>query len=73
MCNNFYLQDKRVEEHLQDLQREANQQRIVADLPRHRRSVGKHIVSRLGTQLMALGTWLERVEQHDKEAVATYR
>ena len=73
MYNNFYLQDKRVEEHLQDLQREANQQRIVADLPRHRRSVGKHIVSRLGTHLVALGTWLERVEQHDKEAVATYR
>ena len=73
MCNNFYLQDKRVEEHLQDLQREANQQRIVADLPRHRRSVGKHIISRLGTQLVALGTWLERVEQHDKQAVATYR
>jgi hypothetical protein len=33
MYNNYYLQDKRVEEHLQDLQREANQQRIVADLP----------------------------------------
>ena len=73
MCNNFYLQDKRVEEHLQDLQREANQQRIVADLPRHRRSLGEHIVSRLGTRLVALGTWLERVEQHDKQAVATYR
>ena len=40
MYNNFYLQDKRVEEHLQDLQREANQQRIVANLPRDRRSVG---------------------------------
>ncbi|MFL5592433.1 MAG: hypothetical protein ACJ797_19880 [Ktedonobacteraceae bacterium] len=73
MYNNFYLQNKRVEEHLQDLQREANQQRIVADLPRHRRSLGKHIVSRLGTQLVALGTWLEHIEQHDKEAVATYR
>ena len=73
MCNNFFLKEKRVEEHLQDLQREANQQRIVADLPRDRRSVGKHIVSRLGTHLVALGTWLERVEQHDKEAVATYR
>ena len=73
MYNNFYLQDKRVEEHLQDLQREANQQRIVADLSRNRRSVGKHIVSRLGTRLVALGTWLERVEQHDKQAVATYR
>ena len=73
MYNNFYLQNKRVEEHLQDLQREANQQRIVADLPRHRRSLGKHIVSRLGTQLVALGMWLERIEQHDKEAVATYR
>ena len=73
MYNNFYLQDKRVEEHLQDLQREANQQRIVADLPRDRRSVGKHIISRLGTHLVALGTLLERVEQHDKEAVVTYR
>ena len=73
MYNNFYLQDKRVEEHLQDLQREANQQRIVADLLRDRRSVGKHMVSRLGTRLVALGTWLERVEQHDKKAVATYR
>ena len=73
MYNNFYLQDKRVEDHLQDLQREANQQRIVADLSRNRRSVGKHIISRLGTCLVALGTWLERVEQHDKQAVATYR
>ena len=66
MYNNFYLQDKRVEEHLQDLQCEANQQRIVADLPRDRRSVGKHIISRLGTRLVALGMSLERVEQHDK-------
>ena len=73
MCNNFFLQDKRVEEHLQDLQREANQQRIVADLSRNQRSVGKRIISRLGTRLVALGTWLERVEQHDKEAVATFR
>jgi hypothetical protein len=73
MCNNFFLQDKRVEDHLQDMQREANQQRIVADLPRNWHSVGKHIISRLGTRLVALGTWLERVEQHDKEAVATYR
>lgn len=73
MYNNFYLQEKRVEEHQQALQREVNQERIVADLPRKRHSVGKHMVSRLGTQLVALGTWLERVEQHDKEAVATYR
>lgn len=73
MYNNFYLQEKRVEEHLQDLQREVNQERIAADLPGYRRSVGKHMVSRLGTYLVALGTWLERVEQHDKRAVATSR
>jgi hypothetical protein len=73
MCNNFYLQERQVEEHRQDLQHEADQQRIVAGLPGQRRSIGKHIVSRLGTRLVALGTWLERVEQHDKQAVATYR
>jgi len=73
MCNNFYLQERQVEEHRQDLQHEADQQRIVAGLSGQRRSIGKHIVSRLGTCLVALGTWLERVEQHDKQAVATYR
>lgn len=73
MCNNFYLQERQVEEHRQDLQHEANLQRVVAGLPDQRRSIGKHIVSRLGTRLVALGTWLERVEQHDKQAVATYR
>ena len=73
MYNNFYLQEKRVEEHLQDLQREVNQERIAASLPRIRPGVGKHIVSRLGTYLVALGTWMERIEQHDKQAVATHR
>ena len=73
MCNNFYLQEREVEEHLRDLQNEADRQRVVAVLPGQRRSIGKHIVSRLGTHLVALGTWLERVEQHDKQAVATYR
>jgi len=73
MCNNFYLQERQVEEHRRDLQHEADQQRVVAVLPGQRRSIGKHMVSRLGTRLVALGTWLERVEQHDKQAVATYR
>ena len=80
MCNNFYLQEREVEEHLRDLQNEADRQRVVAVLPGQRRrgqiyraSRWKHIVSRLGTRLVALGTWLERVEQHDKQAVATYR
>ena len=73
MCNNFYLQERQVEEHRQDLQHEADQQRIVAGLPGQRRNIGKHIVSRLGTRLVALGTWLERVEQYDEQAVATYR
>lgn len=73
MYNNFYLQEKRVEEHLQELQREVNQERIAAAVPRIRPGVGKHMVGRLGTHLVALGTWMERVEQHDKQAVATYR
>ena len=73
MYNNFYLQEKRVEEHLQELQREVNREHVAAALSRNRRSVGKHMVGRLGTYLVALGTWLERVEQRDKQAVATYR
>ena len=80
MCNNLYLHEKQVERHLQDLQHEANQQRIVARLHGQQHSGQmysapnwKHIVSRLGTHMVALGTWLERVEQHEKQAVATYK
>ena len=37
MCNNFYLQERQVEEHRRDLQHEADQQRVVAVLPGQRR------------------------------------
>ena len=73
MYNNFDLQMKRVEEHQQDLQREVDRERMAAALRGKRGSAGKHMVGRIGTYLVALGTWLERVGQHDKQAAATYR
>ena len=69
MSSNFYLQEKRSQEHIQDLQREIGQQRMAAELPRERHSIGRHLVSRLGARLVALGTWLERVERREGVAV----
>ena len=66
---NLYLQEKRAEEHLQDLQREIKQDRLVANLPTNRSHIGKHLIGRLGSQLIALGTWLERFEQHELRPV----
>lgn len=65
MCNNFFLQEKRIEEHVRDLQQEADQQRVATGLSRKRPGVAKHMLSRLGTRLVVLGTWLERIEQGD--------
>ena len=73
MYNNFDLRMKQVEEHRQDLQREVDRERMAAALSGKRGSAGKHMISRIGTYLVALGTWLEGVEQHDKHAAATYR
>jgi hypothetical protein len=62
MCQNLYLYERYVEEHLREMQRDMQRERMAADLSRQRPGVGRHMVSRLGKHLIALGTRLERVE-----------
>ena len=77
MCNNFHLQEKFVEEHVAEMQRQAYQQRLVAGLS-NKHSVARHMVSRLGRGLVMLGRWLEHVERDERSqrqvgAPATYK
>lgn len=84
MCNNFHLQERYVEKHVEELRRDIRQQRLAAALAKESGSVrsvgsvgsvGRHLVSRIGRGLVALGTWLEGVERSEKQVVspATYK
>ena len=63
MGPNIYLYHKALEEHYQDLLREAEKQRLLAQLPRHRRSMSRRIAGKLGVLLLKLGTRLKQFEQ----------
>jgi hypothetical protein len=67
MSNNLYLHEKRVEDRLQDMQRELAQAHLAESARGRRRNLGKRIVSRLGTYLVVFGTWLERAEPERKQ------
>ena len=59
MANNYYHSAKLAEAHRQDLLREAEQQRLVARLPRHR-SLSRRIAHNLGIFVIKLGMWLKQ-------------
>ena len=59
---NPYLYEKRIVEHCHDLQREAEQERMLAGLDRSRKSVLRHTIGRLGVLLVTLGIRLEQVK-----------
>ena len=67
MSNNLYLHEKLAGDRLQDMQREIQQGHLAASASRPRRNIGKHIVSKLGTHLVVVGTWLERAEPERKQ------
>ena len=60
---NFYLLEKAYEAHRQDLLREAERERLLAQLPRHRGRVSRHAAGKLGALLLWLGARLEQIEQ----------
>lgn len=68
MSTNLHIQDRLLAEHRQDMQREAEQQRMLAGLPKNHQSLGRHAVSRLGALLVTIGTWMEQVEQREQYA-----
>ena len=61
-----YTLEKMVLAHRQQLQREAEHERMLRALPTHSSQWMQHIAARLGTFLIALGTRLRQLEQPRK-------
>ncbi len=62
MVPNQYLYQKALEARHQDLRREAEGRRLLAQLPK-RRSMGRRAAGKLGLLLLKLGMWLKQLEQ----------
>jgi hypothetical protein len=63
MNSRIYPDEKILQAHYQDLLREAEKERLLAQLPRHRRSTIKRAAGKLGVLLLKLGAWLKQFEQ----------
>jgi len=63
MGPDMYLYQKAHEVHYQDLLREAEKEWLLAQLPRHRRSMIKRAAGKLGVLLLKLGARLKQYEQ----------
>jgi hypothetical protein len=62
MDSRTYLYEKIRQAHYQDLLREAEKERLLAQLPRHRHSTIKRAAGKLGVLLLKLGAWLKQFE-----------
>jgi hypothetical protein len=62
MNSNVYLDEKVRQAHYQDLLREAEKERLLAQLPRHHRSISRYAAGKLGVLLLKLGAWLKQFE-----------
>jgi len=61
MANNMYLYEKAREVYYQDLRREVEGRRLLAQLPRQ--SMGRQVAGKLGLLLLKAGAWLKQFEQ----------
>ena len=59
---NLYVHEHLVATHCQDMQREAEQSRLIARLPRKHRGVVRYAVGMLGRGLVTVGTRMRQVE-----------
>lgn len=57
-----YLDEKVRQAHYQDLLHEAEKERLLAQLPRHRRSLSRRTAGKLGVLLLKLGARLKQFE-----------
>ena len=62
MDSKVYLDEKVRQAHYQDLLREAEKRRLLAQLPRHRQSISRNAAGKLGLLLLKLGAWLKEFE-----------
>jgi hypothetical protein len=63
MDSKVYLDEKVRQAHYQDLLHEAEKERLLAQLPRHRRSISRYAAGKLGVLLLKIGAWLKQFEQ----------
>ncbi len=63
MNSKTYLDEKVRQVHYQDLLREAEKERLLAQLPSNRWSISRHAAGKLGVLLLKLGTRLKQFEQ----------
>ena len=63
MNSKIYLDEKVRQAHYQDLLHEAEKQRLLAQLPRDRRSISRIAAGKIGLLLLKLGTRLKQFEQ----------
>jgi hypothetical protein len=63
MDSKVYLDEKVRQAHSQDLLREAEKRRLLAQLPRHRSSISRRAAGKFGVLLLKLGSWLKQFEQ----------
>jgi hypothetical protein len=63
MDSKAYLDEKVRKAHYQHLLHEAEKERLLAQLPRHRRSRSRYAAGKLGVLLLKLGAWLKQFEQ----------
>jgi hypothetical protein len=62
MDSKVYLDEKVQQAHYQDLLREAEKRRLLAQLPRNRRSISRYAAGKFGLLLLKLGAWLKQFE-----------
>jgi hypothetical protein len=62
MNSKVYLDEKVRQAHFQDLLREAEKERLLAQLPRHHLSISRHAAGKIGLLLLKLGTRLKQFE-----------
>ena len=67
MVPDRYTLEKMALAHRQQLQREAEHERLLGELPGHSSHPLRHMAARLGTFLITLGTRLRQLEQPRKQ------
>ena len=63
MVPNHLFHEYLVRERVQELQREAEQQRMLARLPKSRPSMFRYLIGRIGALFVILGSAMQQLEQ----------
>ena len=63
MNTKLHLDEKILQSHYPDLLREAEKRRLLAQLPRHRRSISRYLAGKLGLSLLKLGARLKQFDE----------